>query len=132
MEDGPLIFQLAAELQCIGQVAVVAQGHGAPAMPDDHGLSIGPHPAAGSGIPDMAGSHVGGRLCREASTAGVNTSSRPIPVALNDAIVVDGDAAALLAAVLQRVQGGVSGSGHVLRPGPVIDAKNAALFVKRM
>ena len=134
MEDGPLIFQLAAELQCIGQVAVVAQGHGAPAMPDDHGLSIGPHPAAGSGISDMAGSHVGGRLCQRGQhRRGEHLVDKAeIPVALNDAIVVDGDAAALLAAVLQRVQGGVSGSGHVLRPGAVIDAKNAALFVKRI
>ncbi len=37
----PFVFQLAAQLHCVGQVAVVAQGHGAPPMPDDHGLCVG-------------------------------------------------------------------------------------------
>ena len=41
VEDGSLVFQLAAQLDGIGQVAVVAQCHGAAAVPDDHGLCIG-------------------------------------------------------------------------------------------
>ncbi len=59
MEDGTLVLQLTAQLDGIGQVAVVAEGHGAAAMPHDHGLGVGPHTAAGGGVAHMAGSHVG-------------------------------------------------------------------------
>src|SRR5699024_5994985 len=59
VEDGPVVFQRVAQLDRVGQVAVVAQGHGAPAVPDDHGLGVGPHPAAGGGVADMAGGHAG-------------------------------------------------------------------------
>ena len=58
VEDGTLVFQLTSQLNGIGQVAVVAQGHGAAAVPHDHGLSIGPDAAAGGGVAHMAGGHV--------------------------------------------------------------------------
>ena len=54
MEDGAVVLQSVPQLDRIGQVAVVAQGHGAPAMPDNHGLGVGTNPAAGGGVPDMA------------------------------------------------------------------------------
>lgn len=78
MEDGTFIFQLAAQLDGVGQVAVVAQCHGAAAVPDDHGLCIGPHTAACRGVAHVTGSHVRIGFARLASTAGVNTSfTRP-------------------------------------------------------
>ena len=66
MEDGTLVFQLAAQLQSVGQIAVVAEGHGTPAMADDHGLGVGPDAAAGGSVADMAGGHVGRGLCQRA------------------------------------------------------------------
>ena len=107
VEDGTLVFQLAAKLQRIGQVAVVAQGHRAPAMPDDHGLGVCPYPTPGGGIADMAGGHVGcGAGHRRQHRRGKHlVHQAEVPVAGDDAIVVDGDAAALLAAMLQSVQG---------------------------
>ena len=134
MEDGALIFQLAAQLQGVGQVAVVAQGHGAPPVPDDHGLGVGPHPAARRCVADVAGGHVG---CRAGNTGQHRRGEHlvhkaEIPVAGDNAVLVHCDAAALLPAVLQRVQRRVGGSRHILGARAVIDTKNAALFVKRI
>ena len=55
-----------------------------------------------------------------------------VPVAGDHPVVVDGHAAALLAAVLQSVQGRVDGQGHILGAGLVVDTENAALFVERV
>ena len=134
VEDGTLVFQLAAKLQRVGQVAVVAQGHRAPAMPDDHGLGVGPHPAAGRGIADMARCHVGrgGGKTAQHGRGEHLVHQAEIPVAGDDAIVVDGDAAALLAAMLQSVQGRVGCGCHILGPGTVIDAEHTALFMQRI
>ena len=131
VEDGTLVFQLTSQLNGVGQVAVVAQGHGAPAMPDDHGLSIGPHPAAGSGIPDMAGSHVGGRLCQRGQhRRGEHLVDKAeIPVADNDAVVVDGNAAALLSPVLQSEQPVVNRSSHIVSV-KIIHAEDSTFFVQ--
>ena len=134
VEDSALVFQLAAKLQSVRQVAVVAEGHGAPAMPDDHGLGVGPDAAAGGGVADMAGGHMGRGLCqRSQHRRGEHLIDKAeVPVAVDDAVIVHGDAAALLPTVLQSVQGRVSGSRHILRACTVIDAENAALFVKRV
>ena len=134
MEDGSLIFQLGAQLDGVGQVSVVAQSHGAAAMPHDHGLGIGAGAAACGGIPDMAGRHP----CAGVGKAGQNRRGKDlvdqtqIPVAVDHTVVVDGDAAALLPAVLQRVQSRVRGCGHILCSCAVIDAEHAAFFVKRI
>ncbi len=107
MEDGSFVFQLAAKLQRIGQVAVMAEGHGAPAMPDDHRLGIGPDAAAGGGIADMSGSHMGRGLCQRGQhRRGEHLIDKTqIAVAGDDAVVIHSDAAALLPAVLQSVEG---------------------------
>ena len=55
-----------------------------------------------------------------------------IPVAGDDAVVVDGDAATLLTAMLQSVQGRVGCGCHILGPGTVIDAEHTALLVQRI
>ena len=134
VEDRALVFQLTAKLQRVGQVAVVAQGHRAAAMADDHRLGVGPHPAASRGIPDVAGGHVGrgtGQACQHRRGEHLVHKAK-VAVATDHAVIVDRDAAALLTTVLQRVQCRVGGSGHIFRSGTVIDSKNAALFVKRI
>ena len=78
MEDGTFIFQLAAQLDGVGQVAVVAQCHGAAAVPDDHGLCIGAHTAACRGVAHVTGSHVRIGVCQTCQHRRVNTSfTRP-------------------------------------------------------
>ena len=106
MEDGALVFQLAAQLHGIGQVAVVAEGHGTPAMADDHGLGVGPDAAAGGGVADMAGSHLcaAGQLLQHALGKDLADKAQ-IAVAGQHAVDVQRNAAALLPAVLQRIQG---------------------------
>ena len=98
MEDGALVLQLTAQLQGIGQVAVVAEGHGAPAMPDDHRLGVGPHPAAYRGIADMARCHVGRGGGKTAQHGGGEhlVHQAEVAVALDDTVIVDRNAAALL------------------------------------
>lgn len=41
MENGAVQLQLLPQFGSVGQVAVVAQCHGAAAVPDDHGLGVG-------------------------------------------------------------------------------------------
>ena len=107
VEDGALVFQLAAQLHGVGQVAVVAQRHGAAAMPDDHGLGVGADAGAGGGVAHMAGGHVcrgGGQACQHLRGEHLVYKTQ-IPVAGDHAVIVDGNTAALLPAVLQRIQG---------------------------
>ena len=107
MEDGALVFQLAAQLHSVGQVAVVAQCHGAAAVPDDHGLGVGADACAGGGVAHMTGSHVccGGRKACQHLRGEHLVYKAQIPVAGDHAVIVDGNTAALLPAVLQRIQG---------------------------
>ena len=107
MEDRALVFQLAAQLHGIGQVAVVAQRHGAAAMTDDHGLGVGADAGARSGVAHMTGSHVcrgSGQTCQHLRGEHLVYKAQ-IPVAGDHAVIVDGNTAALLPAVLQRIQG---------------------------
>ena len=134
MEDGTLVFQLAAQLDGVGQVAVVAQCHGAAAMAHDHGLCVGPHAAASSGIAHMAGRHMSGGLgnaCQHRRGEHL-VHKTEVAVADNDAVIVHGDAAALLTTVLQGIQSRVGRSGHILGTGTVVNAENAAFFVQRI
>ena len=87
-----------------------------------------------AGTEDVAGGHVG---CRAGNTGQHRRGEHlvhkaEVPVAGDNAVLVHCDAAALLPAVLQRVQRRVGGSRHILGARAVIDAKNAALFVKRI
>ena len=53
-------------------------------------------------------------------------------MAVDHAIIVHGDAAALLTTVLQGIQSRVGRSGHILGTGTVVNAENAAFFVQRI
>ena len=100
-------------------------------MPDDHGLGVGPHPAPGGGIADMAGSHLcaAGQLLQH--TLGKDLADKAqIAVAGQHAVDVQRNAAALLAAVLQGVQRTVDGADHIGPAGLVIHTEHAALLVQ--
>ncbi len=134
MEDGTFIFQLAAQLDGVGQVAVVAQCHGAAAMAHDHGLCVGPHAAACRGVAHVTGSHVRIGVCQTCQhRRGEHLVHKAeVAVAVDHAIIVHGDAAALLTTVLQGIQSRVGRSGHILGTGTVVNAENAAFFVQRI
>ena len=134
VEDGTLVFQLAAQFNGIGQIAVVAPGHGAAAVPDDHGLCIGPHAAACRSVAHVTGGHVRIGVCQTCQHCRGEhlVHKAEVAVADNDAVIVHSDAAALLTTVLQSIQGRVGGSGHILGTGTVIDAENTAFFVQRI
>ena len=129
MEDGALHFQLLPELGGVGQVAVVTQGHGALVVLHHDGLGVGPDPAAGGGVADVArghprplgqgGQHLGGEYLADQAH---------VPVPMKDAVHIQGHAAALLAPVLEGIQGGEGGVDHIGTAGTVIDAENAAFF----
>ena len=89
---------------------------------------------AGRGIADMARCHVGRGGGKTAQHGGGEhlVHQAEVAVALDDTVIVDRNAAALLPAVLQRIQGRIGGSGHVLGARPVIDAENAAFLVQRI
>ena len=55
-----------------------------------------------------------------------------VAVALDDTVIVDRNAAALLPAVLQRVQCAVDGADHIGRAGFIVDTKDAALLVQAL
>ena len=52
-----------------------------------------------------------------------------IPVAADDAVVIDGDAAAFLAPVLQGIQGQISGCDHI-QVVVIVNTKNATFLVE--
>ena len=98
------------------------------------GWALAPHPAAGGGVPHMAGGHVGLRLAHRGHHLGGEhlVHQTQVPVAGDDAVLVDGHAAALLAPVLQGIQGRIHGHGHILGAGFVVDAEDTALLVERV
>ena len=56
------------------------------------------------------------------------TDKAEVLISRYDAVVVDGNAAALLAPVLEREQGAVSQSGNI-RPAAAVNAENAAFLM---
>ena len=131
VKDGTLQFQLPAQGTGIDQVAVVADGHGALAVMQQHGLCIGPGAAAGGGVAHMAGGHLGALGQVLQNPLGEHfTHQTQVPVVGQHAVHIQGNAAAFLAAVLQGVQCAVYGADHVGLAGLVINAENAAFFMQ--
>ena len=131
VEDGTAHLQLAAQLGSVDQVAVVADGHGALAVVQDHGLGVGAAALACGGITHMAGGHLGvmGQIFQHALGKDFAHKTQ-VAVAGQHAVHVQGDAAAFLAAVLQGVQGAVHRADHVGLAGLVINTEYAAFFVQ--
>ena len=131
VEDGAVQLQLAAKSCAVGQSAVVAQGDGTLAVAHHQWLAVGADALVAGGVAHMAHGHLA-VLGQGGHHGGGEhlVHQTQVPVAGDDAIFVDGDAAALLAAVLQGVQCVVDGGDHVGLAGAVIDAKDAALLVQ--
>ena len=130
LEDGACAGQFLAQLGGVDEVAVVGHGQSALEIIQYQGLGILPGAAAGGGISHMAHPQValevlesiGGEHLVHQAHALVKPGLTP-----GTGGVADGDAAALLAPVLQCKQAVVDGGGHVAAGG-IIHAEYAALL----
>ena len=133
VEDRTAHLQLAAQLGGVDQIAVVADSHGTLAVMQDHRLCVGPAALTGGGVAHMAGSHLGTVRQLLQHALGENLADKAqIAVAGKHTVHIQGDAAALLPAVLQRVQCAVDGADHIGRAGFIVDAKDTALLVQTL
>ena len=98
-------------------------------MARHQGLGVAAHRRAAGGIPGVADGHLpAAQLVQGIPVKDVGHQAQVL-MHLDDAPVVDGDAAAFLAPVLQSIQGHVGDRGDVLVLPGGIDAKDAAFFV---
>ncbi len=103
-----------AQLGGIGQVAVMGQRHRPFDMADDKRLCVRAHGRTRGGVATVRHTHIAARH-RFQRRLGEYFAHKPQFTALiEDAVVVHGNAAALLSAVLQRVQT-VIGGGHYIQ-----------------
>ena len=99
----------------------------------DHGLGVGTAALTGGGVAHVAGGHLGavGQFLQHALGKDFADKAQ-VAVAGQHAVHIQRDAAALLAAVLQGVEGTVYGADHVGLAGLVIDAEDTAFFMQRL
>ena len=129
MEDGALLLQLVPQLGGVGQVAVVADGHGALAVVDQHGLSVVAVQGAGGAVAAVAHGHLAlVHLLQHVPGEHIRHQAN-ILVAGDHAVVIHRDAAALLAAVLQGVQR-VIGLGHHALAAAAVNAEHTTFFMQ--
>ena len=128
LEDGAPALQLGAQLVGVGEVSVVGQGHAALVVVDQDGLDIALVVAAGGTVADVAHGDVAGAQRPEPLLGEDLAHEAHVPVGGEDTVVVDGDARALLAPVLQGIKRVIRQGGHVGR-GLRIHAEDAALLV---
>ena len=128
-EDGAVKLQLCAQLAGVGEVAVVREGHAALDVAYDYGLRVLARAPSGGAVAAVADCHLaGGQVPHDLGREHL-VHEADVLVAGDDAVVVDGHAAALLAAVLQRVERAV-GHGYDVLAGAGYDAEYAALLVQ--
>ena len=82
-------------------------------MVDDQGLGVDTALVAGGGVADMAHGHVAGAQVLQDLGGKDLADQSHILVAGDDAVVIDGDAGALLAPVLEGIQGVVGAGGGI-------------------
>ena len=104
MEDGALLLQALPQLEGVGQVAVMAQGHRPLAVVDQHRLGVVAVEGAGGGIAAMAHGQLAPVHLAQHIRAEDIVHQAYILVAGDDAVPVDGNAAALLTPVLKSIQ----------------------------
>ena len=128
VENRAVHFQFPAQLGGVGQVAVVRKRHTAFDVVDHHRLRVLGRVAAGGAVTDVTDGHlpVAERFERVFFKHVVD-ESRAF-VAMNHAVVVDGDAAAFLPAVLERKQR-VIGAGGNVSGFVAVNAEHAAFFM---
>ena len=129
-EDGALELELLAQLAGVGEVAVVREGHAALYVAYDDGLGVLARAPAGGAVAAVAYGHLPAREAAHDVLGEDVVHKAHVLVAGYHAVVVYRDAAALLAAVLQRVEGAVGHGDDVLVLGAGDDAEDAALLVQ--
>ena len=126
LEDGAVVFELAAQLGGIDQVAVVRNGERAAAVVDEERLGVGDAVGAGGGIADVAHRHVAGQLVEP--VAAEDLVDEPLVLEDLELVAVAGDdPGALLAAMLKGIEAEVDHLGGL---GMTEDADDAALFAR--
>ena len=129
-EDGAVELVALAQLGGVREVAVVREGHAALDVADDEGLGVLAALAAGGAVAAVGDGHAPlGQLAEHVLREDLADEAR-VRVAGDDAVVVHGDAAALLAAVLQGVERVVRDAQDVRALFPHVDAEYAALLVQ--
>ena len=130
VEDRALEFQFFAQLAGVDEVAVMAQGQSTFEVVDEHGLSVAAILGAGGAVAAVTHGHAALVQLFQHVAGKDLVDQTNVLVAVNHAVVVDGDAAALLSAVLQGVKGVVGGGHHAGFSVLEIDAEYAALLVQ--
>ena len=128
VEDGALLFQLVPQLHGVGQVAVVGKGHAALVVIDDQGLNIALVVRTGGGIAHMAHHNVAQTQSGQVLRGEHLVDKARVPVGGEYAVIVDDNAGALLAPVLEGKKA-VVGKGGQIRSLVGKDAKDAAFFM---
>ena len=128
MEDGAVQLMIPAQGVGVHQIAVVTERHVSLHMTDHHGLNVVDVLAAGGGVAHMAHCNVGVPQSGEI-LFGENIRHQTIAAVLaKQAVIRNGDAAALLSAMLQGIESKVGFPGNG-RGFSGIDAKHAALLM---
>ena len=97
-------------------------------MIDDQGLGVFAALPAGGGVADMTHRQLASAELLQALGREDLTDKAEVLISRYDAVVVDGNAAALLSPVLEREQGAVSQSGNI-RPAAAVNAENTAFLM---
>ena len=127
VEDGAPLLQPVPQLQGIGQVPVVGQGHAPLAVVDQQGLDVMPAVGAGGGVAHVAHGDAALPQGPEPVPGEDLAHKARIPEGAEHAVVVHHDPRALLPPVLEGVQPAVD-QGRKLGPLRREHAENAALL----
>ena len=131
MEDGAFQLVFFTQGRAVEQRAVEAQGHAALDVAHHQRLGLAAAGNAGLGIAAVAQGHLA--VLRQVGhhVPGEHiVHQAQVPVVADDPVVVDGHAAALLAPVLQSVEGVVGVGHHVFLAGFIVYGKHAAFLVQ--
>ena len=104
MKDGACKLQLLAKLRIVRQIAVMSYRHAALDMVYDHGLTVEPAFIPRRRVPDMPDRHASRtELCQNIFIKNIIYEAL-IAMRFYYAVIVDGNACALLTAVLESVK----------------------------
>ena len=130
VEDRASQLQLLAQLPGVNEVAVMAQSQGALEVIDQQGLGIAAALGAGGAVAAVAHGHAALMELFQHITGKNLVDQTHVLVAVDHAVVVDGDAAALLPAMLQGVEGVVGGGHHAGFSVLEVDTEYAAFLMQ--
>ena len=130
VEDRAAQLQLLAQLPGVDEVAVMAQSQGALEVVDEHGLSVDAALCAGGAVAAVAHGHAALVQLFQHVAGKDLVDQAHVLVAVDHAVVVDGDAAALLPAMLQGVERVVGGGHHAGFSVLEVDAEYAAFLMQ--